>query len=99
MHTMTTQFDERKQEERLKELRAREEEQLAQILAEKYGVEYTDLTKTAIDTDALRILTEQEARSAEMALFHKANKVVFVGMRAPERSDSLNMVERIERLA
>src|SRR3989344_3605776 len=96
--SMTTQFDERKQEERLKELRAREEEQLAEILAEKYGVEYADLTSKAIDTDALRIVTEQEARSAEIALFHKANKVVFIAMRAPERSDSLKMVERIERL-
>jgi hypothetical protein len=95
---MTTQFDEQKQKERLQELRAKEEEQLAEILAEKYGVEYVDLTNKSIDTDALRLLTEQEARSTEVAPFHRANKVIFVAMRAPERSDSLAMVERIERL-
>jgi len=33
-----TQFDEKKQDERLHDLRAREEEQLAEILAKKYGV-------------------------------------------------------------
>ena len=95
---MATQFDEKKQEERYHELRAREEEELAEMLAGKYGVEYTDLTNKSIDTDALRIITEQEARSAEIALFHKQNKVVFVAMRAPERSDSLTMVQRVERL-
>src|SRR3989344_7705510 len=39
-----TQFNEKKQEERLRELRAKEEEQLAAMLAGKYGVEYVDLT-------------------------------------------------------
>ena len=95
---MSTQFDERKQEERVHELRAREEEQLAQILAGKYGVDYVDLTNKSIDTDALRVVTEQEARSAELAPFHKQNKNIFVAMRAPERADSLKIIEKIERL-
>lgn len=95
---MATQFDERKQEERVHELRAREEEQLAQILAGKYGVDYVDLTNKSIDTDALRVITEQEARSAEVAPFHKQNKNIFVAMRAPERADSLQIIETIERL-
>ena len=41
---MATQFNEKKSEERLEELRGREEEQLAEMLAGKYGVEYVDLT-------------------------------------------------------
>ena len=98
MAVMATQFDERKQEERVHELRAKEEEDLAQVLAGKYGVDYVDLTNKSIDTDALRIITEQEARSAEIAPFHKQNKDIFVAMRAPERSDSLKMIEKIERL-
>ena len=95
---MATQFDERKQDERLGELRAREEEELAQMLAGKYGVEYVDLTNKSIDTDALRLVSEEEAKSAELAPFHKQNKEVFVGMRSPERADSLQLIEKIERL-
>ncbi len=95
---MAIQFDEHKQEERIHELRAREEEQLAEMLAGKYGVEYVDLTNKSIDTDALRLIIEQRARDAEVAAFHKANKVVFVGMRAPERIDSLQLLEQLERL-
>ena len=95
---MAAQFDERKQEERVHELRAKEEEDLAQILAGKYGVDYVDLTNKSIDTDALRLITEDEARSSEIAPFHKQNKDIFVAMIAPERSDSLQMIEKIERL-
>jgi type II secretory ATPase GspE/PulE/Tfp pilus assembly ATPase PilB-like protein len=46
----------------------------------------------------MRVITEQEARSAEIAPFHKQNKEIFVAMRSPERGDSLAMIERIERL-
>ena len=92
------QFDEKKQEERLHLLRAHEEEELAQMLAGKYKVDYVDLTKQSIDTDALRLISEEEARAGEVAPFHKQSKMVFVAMHAPERAESLQMLEKIERL-
>ena len=91
-------FNEKKQEERLRELRAREEEQLAEILAHKYGVEYVDLTSKSIDTDALRLLEETRARSAEVATFRRMNKKLFLAMRAPERADALQAAADLERL-
>src|SRR3989338_5833464 len=93
-----TQFNEKKQEERLHELRAREEEQLAEILSQKYGVEYVDLTSRAIDTDALRLVEEARAKEAEVAAFRKVNKQLFLAMRAPERADALKVVGDLERL-
>jgi len=95
---MSAQFNEKKQEERLGELRAREEEDLASMLAGKYGVEYIDLTSISIDTDALRLVPEARARETEIAPFHIVNKNVFVAMRAPERHDSLETLAEIERL-
>lgn len=91
-------FNEKKQDERLLELRAREEEQLAEVLAGKYGVEYVDLTSKSIDTDALRLIPEADARRTETAAFHKINKNIFVAMRAPERPDSLKVIQGIEQL-
>ena len=93
-----TVFNEKKQDERLKELRLREEEQLAEMLSAKYGIEYVDLTSKAIDTNALRLITETEGRSSEVAPFHLMNKQLWLAMRAPERSDSLKVIESIERL-
>src|SRR3989344_4240045 len=95
---MTTQFDEKKQEESVEELHAREEEKLAQILSQKYGVEYVDLTSKSIDSDALRLVAEEEARTSEIAPFRKINKKLFVAMRAPERDDSLQAVEKLTHL-
>ncbi|HUO56233.1 MAG TPA: type II/IV secretion system protein [Candidatus Paceibacterota bacterium] len=95
---MAVDFNEKKEEERFHELRSREEEQLAEILSQKYGVEYVDLTNKAIDTDALRMVPETEARAAEVAAFHKVNKTLFLAMRSPERPDSLTVVQRLEHL-
>jgi type IV pilus assembly protein PilB len=93
-----TVFNEKKQDERLKELRAKEEEQLAEILSHKYGIDYADLTSKSIDTDALRLIPEQEARATETAAFRKINRNIYVAMRAPERPDSLRTIQNIERL-
>ena len=87
-----TVFNEKKTDERLHELRKKEEEQLAEMLAPKYGVEYDDLTNKAIDTDALRLVPEPQARAAEIAPFHKVGKQLLVGMRAPDRQDSLQII-------
>lgn len=92
---MTT-FNEKKQDERLHELRLKEEEQLAEMLAHKYGVDYVDLTSKSIDTDALGLLPEKDARAAEVAAFKRINKQIMVAMRSPERPDALRQVEAIE---
>src|SRR5262245_42641718 len=90
--------DDNKQSERLEELHRKEEEQLAEILATKYGVEYIDLTNKSIDTDALRLIEEKEARASETAAFRKVNKRIFVAMRAPEREDSVRTIQNLEQL-
>jgi len=95
---MVTQFNDKKQAERLEELRGREEEQLAEMLAGKYGVEYVDLTSKSIDTDALRLVEEKKARETEVAAFHKVNKTIFVGMHAPARDDAMQVVGELEHL-
>ena len=95
---MTTQFNDKKQQERLDELRRREEEQLAEVLSHKYGIEYVDLTSISIDTDALRLVPEGEARQTEVAAFRKQNKVLMVAMRAPARPDALQVAQKLEHL-
>ncbi|MBI4080111.1 type II/IV secretion system protein [Candidatus Kaiserbacteria bacterium] len=95
---MTTQFNDKKQAERLEELHRKEEEQLAEMLSHKYGVDYVDLTKKSVDSDALRLLAETDARGAELAPFRKIAKKLFVAMRAPERADTLQALEKLKRL-
>ena len=56
-------FADDEQQKRLDFLRKREEEELAQVLSGKYGVQYVDLSLVAVNVDALRVITE--ARSEE----------------------------------
>jgi len=79
-------------------MHVREEEELARILSTKYGVEYVDLTRKSIDTDALRLIPEANARKAEVAAFRKVAKKLFVAVRAPERDDTTQEVQNLERL-
>ncbi|MDB5187867.1 MAG: pilB1 [Candidatus Kaiserbacteria bacterium] len=92
------QFNETKQDERLHELRAKEEEELAQMLSQKYGIEFIDLSSHSIDTDALRLIPEATARNCDIAAFSKVNKTILLAMRAPERTDALEVAHGLERL-
>lgn len=76
-------FDEAKQKKKLTTLHLKEEEDLAKILSQKYGVAYIDLSRETIDTDALALLPEQEARTANAAVFHKSDKEVRVAVVSP----------------
>jgi type IV pilus assembly protein PilB len=72
-----------KTEVHLNELRRREEEELAVVLSAKYGIAYRDLTRSSINSDALRLITEAEARKAEVAAFDIVGKKISLAMRSP----------------
>src|SRR4051812_47770402 len=83
-------------EKRIEFLRKREEEELAQMLSQKYGVEYVDLSLVAVNTDALRVILEADAKAAEAAAFGKVNKRLSVAVRAPESDKVKALVQRLE---
>ncbi|MCW9054921.1 MAG: GspE/PulE family protein [Candidatus Pacebacteria bacterium] len=91
-------FDEEQQEEKIAELRTHEEEELARILSGKYGVEYTDLSQVSINTDALRLIKEEDARNFEIAAFAKVGKKISVAVRAPQKKEVGIAVKELERL-
>jgi type IV pilus assembly protein PilB len=80
---MTTPFDTEHENDKLDEIRAREEEDLASILAERYGLTYTDLTLRDIDGDALRTIPEAQARLAEALAFAKNAQRLSLAVRNP----------------
>lgn len=88
--------DEELQEQRLGELHRREEENLAKILSEKYQLPYADLSRVTIDTDGLRILPEEDARRAKMAIFDLVGKHVRVAVLAPARDDTRGVLKDLD---
>lgn len=91
-------FDESKQKERVAKLHKREEEELARILSGKYGVKYVDLSQTSINSDALRLIKEEDARNYEVALFHKVAKKLSLAVRAPNKKEVGFVVKDLEKL-
>jgi type IV pilus assembly protein PilB len=90
---MTIQFDDDKSKRELEDLRAKEEEDLVQMLAEsKYGISPVNLLGMIIDNDALRSIPEKDAISLEIAPFKLIGKVIHVAVRSP-------MPEKLESLS
>lgn len=91
-------IDDPEQQKRLEHLRKQEEEDLAQILSKKYGLEYLDLTLVSVNTDALRLIPEAEARDAEVAAFGRIGKKISVAVRSPENPKTKAAVAKLADL-
>lgn len=80
---MTIHFDEDKQNQRLRLLLIEEEEKSTQIMAEEIGIPYIDLTRIPINTDGLRLVPEEEARTNNLAIFEIVGKKVSLAVKSP----------------
>ncbi|MCX6787413.1 MAG: GspE/PulE family protein [Candidatus Kaiserbacteria bacterium] len=80
---MDLPFDTEQETNKLAEVREREEEDVAHILSEKYGMTYVDLSLKEIDTDALRTIPEEDARAAEVVVFARTAKMLSLAVHNP----------------
>lgn len=81
------QFDDRLQESKLEELHHKEEESFIRSLAPTRGYQYVDLHDVSIDVEALRLLPEDVARKAELAVFDQGNGVASVAAKNPDSAE------------
>lgn len=89
--------DSKRHQNDIKALRAREEESLAQILSEKYDVEYVNLAFLPVDTEALRMIDEMTAREANIAAFDISGKRLSVITTTPNNTDTQNIIDNLKR--
>lgn len=86
-----------KTKRKLEALRRKEEEKVTQILSEKYGIPYTDLTIFPIEIDAIQVLSEDEAREGELAVIQKSGKNLKVAVRSPEKEKTKAVLSRLKK--
>jgi len=91
-------FDESKQNKRLEEMRKKEEEDVSKILASRYGYNYLDLSAIPINSDALRILNEEEARAANIAVFAMVGKKIEAAILSPNDDKTISIINRLSEL-
>lgn len=92
---MTVSFDEERQDKKLEEWKKREEEDVAQIVAARHELEYADLAPVPINMDALRLVTEAEARDAKLAPFSLVGKRVKIGVISPQNEKTIQALDKI----
>ncbi|OGZ45087.1 MAG: hypothetical protein A3J54_04395 [Candidatus Ryanbacteria bacterium RIFCSPHIGHO2_02_FULL_45_13b] len=83
-------------EEHLRSLHLQEEEDLARVLSEKYHLPYLNLSAVGIDTSALLLIPEAEAREAELVVFHKVGKKIQVAIRNPNSQPAKHILEGLK---
>ncbi len=87
---------EEKQEKRLEELRKKEEEDVIRILATKYGLDFIDLKQIPINADALKIVNEDVAREAKLAVYDKVDKKLKIAIFSPKNEKTAIIIKQLE---
>lgn len=90
-------FDEDKRKRKVGELLKKEEEELVQLLGQKYGIEYIDLSAVSINTDALRLIDEHKAADAKVAAFAIVDKKVKIAARNPNDQKTADIIEGLKK--
>ena len=91
------QFDEDKQEKHVGLLLKQEEEELAQVLSQKYGLQYADLSAVPVNTDALRLIPEPLAHAANAAVFDEIGKKIKVAILSPNKDETVEAIRNLEK--
>ena len=91
-------YHEDEQNKLLADLRTDEEESLTQNTATQIGVPYRDLTGETINSDALRLISEENAQKAEMAAFGMVGKKLDIAVKSPTNDNAIEEVNRLENL-
>lgn len=88
-----SKFQDAKQTQEFNELRAKEAEALAQILSERYELPYVNLSRVTVDNSAIRLIPEESARAAMIAVFQIDQKKVSVAVQTPRSEKIAPIVE------
>jgi type IV pilus assembly protein PilB len=95
---MTVSFNEDEQKKKLLEIRAREEEDLAQFIAEKLSLPYINAFTVQPEGDALSLISEKEASEAQAIPFEIRGKKVILAVVNPNNDQTKKVVEKIKNM-
>ena len=84
-------------EEHLRSFHLQEEEDLARILSQKYNLPYLKLDTINVDTSALLLVPEIEAREAELVVFQIVGKKIKVAIRNPNSQIAEHILEKLKQ--
>ncbi|MDH5442218.1 MAG: GspE/PulE family protein [Candidatus Nomurabacteria bacterium] len=94
---MSIGFSAGQQNKQIRQLKTREEESFVELMAGKIGHPYIDLQSIGIETDALKLIPEEKARSAQIASFKITGKDLLVGVRSSENIIAKEIITDLQK--
>jgi len=93
-----TVFEDDKADKRISDISIREEEELVESLAiNTYNIPYVNLANQTIEMDALRFVTEEDARRANCAPFKAAGRHIGLAIISPQNEYLLQIIDDLKR--
>lgn len=89
--------NENEQDKKIQEIRGKEEESFVERVAKKFNLQYIDLTGSSIETDALKLIPEDDARRAQIAAFNITGKDLHVAVKSPNLPETKKILEKLEK--
>jgi type II secretory ATPase GspE/PulE/Tfp pilus assembly ATPase PilB-like protein len=93
---MPSHFDTDAEDAQLAGARAKEEEDLARVLGEKYSIPYTDFGLVPINMDALRLILQKDAEESQAVAFDKNGKHLSLAVRSPQNDALPRLTHELE---
>lgn len=90
-------FNDDQQQKQIDILRKEEEEELLQMLSKRYELPYVDLSNVAVETEALRLIPDEEARASGAAAFKSVGKKVNIAILSPNNPHLNEVLESLTR--
>ena len=92
------EFNDTTEQKKVAELYSQEAEELAQVLAKRDQLPYIDLSKFAINTDALRLIAEDEARVANITAFKITGRNLFLATLSVANPKTQAIIKNLEEV-
>ncbi len=89
-------FNEKKQKKKVKRLHSKEQEELASILSEKYGLEYIDLSTVSINPSAIRLISKEDSKSSMSVPFKKTGSNLSVAVKKPKKPETKDIISKLK---
>ncbi len=94
---MTIIFDEDKKNQQLRQMRQEEDERLVMMLSDRHSIPYINLSTVSINTDALRLLEQETAKSSESVIFDIVGKKISLAIYNPQNPKLETVVDDLKR--
>ena len=86
-----------KTEKILSKFRRKEEEEIASALAAELNLSYVDTNLVPVDKEALKLITEEDARKHSVAAIHRGGKVITIITCEPQSQETQAFLENLKK--